>query len=73
MKQGTVKWYDSKKGYGFISPDGEAKDVFVHVSQLEKAGVAQAETLVTEAGHLRLWPHRHTTDGFYAAAWERKA
>lgn len=41
--------------------------------QLEKAGVAQAETLVTEAGHLRLWPHRHTTDGFYAAAWERKA
>jgi 16S rRNA (cytosine967-C5)-methyltransferase len=41
--------------------------------QLEKAGVAQAETLVTEAGHLRLWPHRHATDGFYAAAWERKA
>ena len=41
--------------------------------QLEKAGVAQADTLVTEAGHLRLWPHRHTTDGFYAAAWERKA
>ncbi|MCC6218454.1 MAG: RsmB/NOP family class I SAM-dependent RNA methyltransferase [Aquabacterium sp.] len=41
--------------------------------QLEKAGVAHAETLVTEAGHLRLWPHRHTTDGFYAAAWERKA
>lgn len=41
--------------------------------QLEKAGVAQAETLVTEAGHLRLWPHRHTTDGFYAVAWERKA
>ncbi|MBP6612898.1 MAG: RsmB/NOP family class I SAM-dependent RNA methyltransferase [Aquabacterium sp.] len=41
--------------------------------QLDKAGVAQAETLVTEAGHLRLWPHRHTTDGFYAAAWERKA
>lgn len=39
MKQGTVKWYDSKKGYGFISPDGEAKDVFVHVSQLEKAGL----------------------------------
>lgn len=36
MKQGTVKWYDSKKGYGFISPDGEAKDVFVHVSQLER-------------------------------------
>ena len=39
MKQGTVKWYDRKKGYGFITPDGEAKDVFVHVSQLEKAGL----------------------------------
>jgi len=41
--------------------------------QLEKMGVAQAETLVTPAGHLRLWPHRHATDGFYAVAWEKKA
>ena len=41
--------------------------------KLEQAGVTQAESLVTEAGHLRLWPHRHATDGFYAAAWEKKA
>lgn len=40
---------------------------------LEKMGVDQAESLVTPAGHLRLWPHRHATDGFYAVAWERKA
>jgi 16S rRNA (cytosine967-C5)-methyltransferase len=40
---------------------------------LEQAGVAQAESLVTPAGHLRLWPHLHATDGFYAAVWEKKA
>jgi len=41
--------------------------------KLEQAGVTQAESLVTAAGHLRLWPHRHATDGFYAVAWEKKA
>lgn len=41
--------------------------------KLEQAGVTQAESLVTPAGHLRLWPHRHHTDGFYAVAWEKKA
>ena len=40
---------------------------------LEQAGVSQAESLVTPAGHLRMWPHRHATDGFYAVAWEKKA
>jgi 16S rRNA (cytosine967-C5)-methyltransferase len=40
--------------------------------KLEQAGVAQAESLVTPAGHMRLWPHRHATDGFYAVAWEKK-
>lgn len=39
MRQGIVKWYNCKKGYGFITPDGEAKDVFVHATQLEKIGV----------------------------------
>ncbi len=41
--------------------------------KLEQAGVTQAESLVTPAGHLRLWPHRHHTDGFYAVAWQKKA
>lgn len=39
MKQGNVKWFDGKKGYGFITPDGELKDVFVHITQLEKIGI----------------------------------
>jgi 16S rRNA (cytosine967-C5)-methyltransferase len=41
--------------------------------KLEQADVLHAETLVTPAGHLRLWPHLHATDGFYAVAWEKKA
>ncbi|MFT3855968.1 MAG: RsmB/NOP family class I SAM-dependent RNA methyltransferase [Aquabacterium sp.] len=51
-------------------PDFEQVDTR---EKLEQAGVTQAEALVTPAGHLRLWPHRHATDGFYAVAWEKKA
>ncbi len=54
----------------------QAHPDFVQVNaaeKLEQAGVSQAESLVTEAGHLRLWPHRHATDGFFAVAWEKKA
>lgn len=40
---------------------------------LTQAGVSRADELVTPAGHLRLWPHRHATDGFFAAAWQRPA
>ena len=37
MPNGTVKWFKETKGYGFIQPEGGAKDVFVHISAVEKA------------------------------------
>lgn len=39
MANGTVKWFNSKKGYGFIQPDDGSKDVFVHISAVEAAGL----------------------------------
>ncbi len=39
MNTGVVKWYNSQKGYGFIQPDNGDKDVFVHVTALERAGL----------------------------------
>ncbi|RLJ51684.1 putative cold-shock DNA-binding protein [Litoreibacter meonggei] len=55
MANGTVKWFNSTKGFGFIAPEGGAKDVFVHISALERSGLStlddnQAVTFDIEAG-----------------------
>jgi cold shock protein len=40
MATGTVKWFNGEKGYGFIQPDTGGKDVFVHISAVERAGMS---------------------------------
>ena len=39
MSTGTVKWFNTKKGYGFIQPETGGKDIFVHVTKLEEKGI----------------------------------
>ena len=55
MASGTVKWYNATKGFGFIAPANGGKDVFVHVSAMERAGISslpdgQAVTFDVERG-----------------------
>ena len=40
MAMGTVKWFNPTKGFGFIAPEDKSKDVFIHISALEKAGIS---------------------------------
>jgi cold shock protein len=52
---GTVKWFNAGKGFGFVSPEGGGKDVFVHLSTLEASGIAtlregQVVEMETEMG-----------------------
>lgn len=55
MAKGTVKWFNTDKGFGFIAPEDGGKDVFVHISALQRAGIqrlddGQAVTFDMEEG-----------------------
>ena len=55
MANGTVKWFNSTKGFGFIAPENGSKDIFVHISAVERAGLTglkdgQAVTFDIESG-----------------------
>ncbi|AQS48489.1 MULTISPECIES: cold-shock protein [Thioclava] len=43
MAEGTVKWFNSTKGYGFIAPNDGGKDIFLHISAVERAGIQRLD------------------------------
>jgi CspA family cold shock protein len=44
MQTGTIKWFNSTKGYGFIEPSDKSRDVFLHISALEQAGIKNIDS-----------------------------
>lgn len=44
MQKGTIKWFNSTKGYGFIEPSDKSRDVFLHISALEQAGIKNIDS-----------------------------
>ncbi|TNE65452.1 cold-shock protein [Celeribacter ethanolicus] len=55
MANGTVKWFNQTKGFGFIAPESGGRDIFVHISAMERGGIAQLDegqdvTFDVEAG-----------------------
>jgi len=66
MANGTVKWFNTQKGFGFIQPEDGSKDVFVHITAVERAGIRalnegqrvsyelQSERGKTSAGNLKV-------------------
>ena len=56
MANGTVKWFNPTKGFGFIQPEGGGNDIFVHISALEKAGLrtlTEGQTIAFEVANDR--------------------
>ena len=44
MQKGTIKWFNSTKGYGFIEPSDKSRDVFLHISALEQVGIKNIDS-----------------------------
>jgi cold shock protein len=63
MATGTVKWFNSTKGYGFIQPDNGGADIFVHVSAVERAGMRE----INEGQKLSFEPERDAKSGKMSA------